>query len=104
MGHAFQISDEQYAQLEAYAAQRKQTPETLFQEWMRAVTQNIEKEPSTNGVKSSIQEAQTEREEYPLSSPLFHVAGIFAIYEPGWADKHDEYLAEGYLENHADSE
>jgi hypothetical protein len=38
-----------------------------------------------------------------LSGPLFQVAGIFAISEPGWADKHDEYLAETYLENHADS-
>lgn len=39
----------------------------------------------------------------PLSGPLFQVAGMFAIGEPGWADKHDEYLAETYLENHADS-
>ena len=39
-----------------------------------------------------------------LSGPLFQVAGMFAIGEPGWADKHDEYLAETYLENHADSE
>ncbi len=32
MGHAFQTSDEQYAKLAAYAAERGQTPETLFQE------------------------------------------------------------------------
>ena len=32
-----------------------------------------------------------------LSGPLFQVAGMFAIGEPGWADKHDEYLAETYL-------
>ncbi len=38
-----------------------------------------------------------------LSSPLFQAAGMFAIGESGWADKHDEYLAEMYLENHADS-
>jgi predicted nucleic acid-binding protein len=25
------------------------------------------------------------------------VAGMFEINEPGWADKHDEYLAETYL-------
>jgi len=37
-----------------------------------------------------------------LSGPLFQVAGMFAVGEPGWADKHDEYLAETYLENHAD--
>jgi hypothetical protein len=32
-----------------------------------------------------------------LSGPLFQVAGMFEINEPGWADKHDEYLAETYL-------
>jgi hypothetical protein len=30
------------------------------------------------------------------SHPLLEVAGMFAIGEPGWADKHDEYLAETY--------
>jgi hypothetical protein len=32
-----------------------------------------------------------------LSGPLFRVAGIFEIDEPGWAEKHDEYIAETYL-------
>jgi hypothetical protein len=40
MAHDFKISDEQFMKLAAYAAQRKQTPETLFQEWVRAVTRN----------------------------------------------------------------
>jgi len=37
-------------------------------------------------------------------SPLLQIAGIFVIGDPGWADRHDEYLAEGYIENHADAE
>ena len=74
MSHLFQLSDEQYAKLAAYAAQHKQTPETLFQAWLSEVTQ----------------------EEDILNSPLFQIAGMFAIGEPGWADRHDEYLAEGY--------
>ncbi|MGH2496683.1 MAG: hypothetical protein ACRDIV_18435 [Ktedonobacteraceae bacterium] len=41
-----------------------------------------------------------EHEEEPQSHPLFEVAGMFAIGEPGWADKHDAYLAETYIENH----
>ena len=45
----------------------------------------------------------TPTEKELLSGPLFQVAGMFAIDEPGWADKHDEYLAETYLENHAES-
>ncbi len=32
-----------------------------------------------------------------LSGPLFQVAGIFEIDEPGWADRHDEYIAETHL-------
>ncbi len=74
MSHLFQLSDEQYAKLAAYAAQHKQTPETLFQAWLSEVTQ----------------------EEDILNGPLFQVAGMFAIGEPGWSDRHDEYLAEEY--------
>ena|SRR5438552_3397341 len=103
MAHDFKISDEQYAKLAAYAAQRKQTPETLFQEWVRAVTRNVEKPFPSSGVKPTGKEGQAGHKEAPLSGPLFQVAGMFAIGEPGWADKHDEYLAETYLENHADS-
>ena len=32
-----------------------------------------------------------------LNGPLFQVAGIFEINEPGWVDKIDEYIAETYL-------
>lgn len=36
------------------------------------------------------------------TSPLFQVAGIFEIDEPGWADRHDEYIAETHI--HKESE
>lgn len=74
MSHVFQLSDEQYARLSAYAAQRKQTPETLFQKWVEEV----------------IHDAQ----EGISNDPLFQLAGIFAIGDPDLAEKHDEYLAE----------
>lgn len=32
-----------------------------------------------------------------LNGPLFQVAGIFEIDEPGWADNIDEYIAGTYL-------
>jgi hypothetical protein len=103
MGHAFQTSDEQYAKLAAYAAERGQTPETLFQEWVSTMTRDTEKLPSVSSIKPTDHERQAEREEALLNSPLFQVAGMFAIGEQGWADRHDEYLAETYLENHTDS-
>lgn len=96
MDHIFQTSDEQYEKLAAYAAQRGQTPESLFQEWVKAVTRDTDKLPVTRKKKT----ASNERES--LNSPLLQVAGIFSIGEPGWADRHDEYLGEILLENHAD--
>jgi len=101
MEHIFHISEEQYAKLAIYAARRKQTPETLFQDWIKAVARNVE-QPSTN-VQPTNQTQHARHEEALLTGPLFQVAGMFAIGEPGWADKHDEYLAETYLEDHANS-
>jgi hypothetical protein len=41
-------------------------------------------------------------EKYPeeelQNHPLLEAAGMFAVGEPGWADKHDEYLAKIYAE------
>ena len=93
MGHTFQTSDEQYAKLASYAAQRGQTPETLFQEWVSMITRDTEKLPSVKNTRHTDRDGQTGREEEVLSSPLLQVAGMFAIGEPGWADRHNEYLA-----------
>ena len=35
MSHAFQIPVEQYAKLAAYAKERKETPEKIFQAWVQ---------------------------------------------------------------------
>ena len=102
MSHVFQLSDEQYAKLAAYAAQQKQTPEMLFQHWVSEVTHNV-KEPTSSSRRARVEQgAQEEHEEELLNSPLFQIAGMFAIGEPGWADKHDEYLGEVHIEDHAD--
>ncbi|SRR5712691_6339643 len=93
MSHIFRLSDEQYDRLAAYAARRKQTPEKLFQAWVSEVTHKV-KEPLPLVHKEQI------RGEELQSHPLLEVAGMFAIGEPGWADKHDEYLAETYIEKH----
>jgi len=96
MSHAFKLSDEEYARLAAYAAKRKQTPEKLFQAWVSEVTHKT-KEPVPLNRKVGY-------EEEIQSHPLLNVAGIFSIGEPGWADKHDEYLAETYVDNHINDE
>lgn len=92
MSHIFYLSDEQYDRLAAYAAQRKQTPEKLFQAWVREVTNKTKEPTPLNRKEGHGEELQ--------NHPLLEVAGMFAIGEPGWADKHDEYLAETYIEKH----
>lgn len=93
MSHIFRLSDEQYNGLAAYAARRKQTPEKLFQAWVSEVTHKV-KEPLPQIHKEQMSGEELE------SHPLLAAAGMFAIGEPGWADKHDEYLAETYIEKH----
>lgn len=102
MEHSFHISDDQYTKLAVYAARRKQTPEKLFQDWVKAVAREVEQPPAPND-QLTTPKPSARQEEALLNSPLLHIAGMFAIGEPGWADKHDEYLAESYLDDHASS-
>ena len=80
MSHTFQLSDEQFASLAAFAAKHKQTPEMLFQAWLSELIH------SEMGVTPT-QTEQVRSEEDILDSSLFQIAGIFAIGEPGWADR-----------------
>lgn len=94
MSHVFQLPDEQYTKLVTYAAQQNQTPEALLQAWINEAIHNLEALTASHRTEQADQEGQAGREEELLNSPLFQVAGIFSIGEPGWADRHDEYLAE----------
>ncbi len=98
MSHVFQIPDDLYEKLAAYAAQQEQTPETLLLAWVSEITRRLEaSQPSDCDHKNQANRVErTIREKELSESPLFQIAGIFAIGDPGWADKHDEYLAEGY--------
>jgi len=103
MSHAFQIPDDLYTKLAMYAAQRNQTPENLFLAWAREVTQKQEESrTSVPSEPKNVDQSEQDKSEEDLQSPLFQIAGMFAINDPGWADKHDQYLAEAYLENHAE--
>lgn len=99
MSHVFQLSDDQYARLAAYAAQYKQTPESMFQAWVRETLYKGEKVTVSNGERSAKNLKREDDES--MNSPLLQIAGMFAVGEPGWADRHDEYLAETYLDDHA---
>lgn len=103
MSHVFQIPDDLYTKLAMYAAQRNQTPENLFLAWVREVAQKQEESVTSGTLEpKNVHQPEQDQHERDLQSPLFQIAGMFAINEPGWADKHDQYLAEAYLENHAE--
>ncbi len=106
MSHVFQIPDDLYEKLAAYAAQQEQTPETLLLAWVSEITRHLEaSQPSDDDHMNQANRVErTVREKELSESPLFQIAGIFAIGDPGWADRHDEYLAEGYIDDHADGE
>lgn len=96
MSHEFQVSDEQYEKIAMYAAQQGQTPEALFQEWVDEIIRLL-----ITSTFSVVEERVTE-EELLEAHPVLRISGILAINEPGWADRHDEYLAEAYMDNHAE--
>ena len=102
MSHVFQLSDEQYAKLAAYAAQHEQTPEILFQTWVDDLIHVLEEQKLSMSIEQEDQEEQEESEEEFLNSPLFQIASMFAWDDPGWADRIDEYLAEAYADDHAE--
>ena len=102
MSHEFQLSDEQYAQLAAYAAQRRQTPEILFQTWVDEVVHSMEEPVFSDHIEQVDQEEQEEHEEDLEDHPLLRIAGMFSFDDPGWADRIDEYLAEAYADDHAE--
>jgi len=102
MSHEFQLSDEQYAKLAAYAAQHEQTPERLFQTWVDDLIHALEEQAHSMSIEQDDQEEQEMSEEEFLNSPLGRIAGIFSWDDPGWADRIDEYLAEAYADDHAE--
>jgi hypothetical protein len=91
MDHTFQVSEEQYAKLTAYAVEQKETPETLFQAW---VSEIICQETERSRLREQAnQKEQKEQEEGSLD--LLQIAGMFSIGEPGWADRYDEIFGGG---------
>jgi hypothetical protein len=102
MSHEFQISDEQYAKLAAYAAQHEQTPEILFQTWVDDLIHVLEGQTPSMSIEQEDQEEQEESEEEFLNSPLFRLAGVFSFDVPDRADRYDVNVAEVYTENHAE--
>ena len=102
MSHVFQLSDEQYAKLAAYAAQHEQTPEIRFQTWVDDLIPALDEEMLSMSIEQADQEEQEEQEVDQEDHPLLRIAGMFSFNDPGWSDRIDEYFAEAYADNHAE--
>jgi hypothetical protein len=102
MRQNFQLSNEEYARLVAYAARRNQTPETLFLSWLQEIIHQPGESFAPGTIKQMGEKLREQHKNEGLASPLSQVAGTFAIDDPGRADRHDEYLAATFIEDHAD--
>lgn len=88
MSQAVNIPDEIYSKITRYAAARKEPADALV---ARLLSDAI----------AALQTAEQSEEQDISQDPLFQIAGIFAGNEPGWVNRHDEYLAEAYADDHA---
>jgi hypothetical protein len=86
-----------------FSSWRKYLHKPIQQSWPAVVVALVAEASTTTEVPIMFSPAPTPTIEELMSGPLFQIAGMFEIGEPGWPDRHDEYLAETYLENHAES-
>jgi len=86
MSHVFQIPDDIYAEIAAYAAQRGQNPDTLL---TRLVTEGVE---LLKRVDSTTPASDPWYD--PVHDPLAPFIGAFdSGDDPGWIERHDAYFA-----------
>ena len=86
MSHVFQVPDDIYAEIAAYAAQRGQTPDDLLIALLTGsveLLKRVEAMPSTSEVAYN-----------PAYDPLAPFIGAFdSGGGDGWIERHDMYLA-----------
>ena len=65
MSHTFQVSEEQYADLAAYAEAINETPELVFQAWVQGIVDWVEIQKSASRKPTNINRAfQVPEEQY----------------------------------------
>lgn len=88
MSQAVNIPDEIYAKISSYAAEHNEPADALVARLL-------------SGAVAALQVAEHTEQRDVSEDPLFKIAGMFAGDEPGWVNRHDEYLAEAYADEHA---
>lgn len=81
MSHAINLPDELYDQIAEVARREGTRPEEIAEQWLRDAIERSLDTPSA--------------QEYdPARDPLMGLAGIISSGDPGWPERHDEYLAQ----------
>ncbi len=78
MSYAFRVPDEAYRALRLVAERQGRTPEDLFEEWVRAQSEDVDTRPVNDRGPSR----------------LARFIGAFEAEEPDLIQRHDHYLAE----------
>lgn len=89
MSHVFQIPDDIYTELVAYAAQHGQTPDGLL---ITLLKEGVEQLKQTDSMVAIHNVSYN-----PALDPLAPFIGAFdsGSDDPGWIERHDEYFASG---------
>jgi hypothetical protein len=96
MSHVFELTDEQYAALEAYARKQEQSPEEAFLAWVTAMT----RQPGSRAKKGSRPQAVTPQE--PVAEPA--PATVRPGEHGGWDERRSEIFANNDLDDFANDE
>lgn len=89
MSHVFQIPDDIYTELVAYATQHGQNPDALL---MTLVKEGVEQLKQTDSMVA-IQKVSYKSADDPLAA--FIGAFDSGSDDSGWIERHDEYFARG---------
>jgi len=104
MSRVLELSDEEYARLEQAAQQQGSTIAELVRAWIESMSigsseQDIQKALARWAAvgDSAVWPTQDELRAHPL----LRAVGILSSGAPGWADQHDEIIAEEAPDSHA---
>ena len=90
MSHDFQIPDDIYTELVAYAAQHGQTPDALLISLLKEGVEQLKQTDSMVAIHNTSYN--------PAHDPLAPFIGAFdsGSDDPRWIERHDKYFAHGW--------
>jgi hypothetical protein len=104
MSRALELSDEEYARLEQAAQQQGSTIADLVRAWIESMSIGSSEQDIQEALarwaalgESVVRPTQDELRAHPL----LRAVGIISSGAPGWADRHDDIIAEEALDSHA---